>query len=176
VNLWVGYGNGFYDKAVLAPGSMAVNVNPNTVVGGVALTWKPTALSSGTLGYNHDFVNSLLGSYYDLDQVYVSWTQLIWRFTGFIRFAYANERFQGIPSTAGLDPGVTTRTDNYITLNTRVDYPFKDWLWASAGYDLQYNKSNEKLSLTPPGGGMPTAGIPVDYTKHVVYLRLTFWY
>ena len=39
-------------------------------------------LSTGTIGYQHDFQNSLLGSYYDHDQAYLSWTQLIWRFTG----------------------------------------------------------------------------------------------
>jgi hypothetical protein len=177
INLWIGYGNGFYGSTrVTDPVTMMttqVTVNPNTVVGGVALTWKPTTLSSGTLGYNHDFVNSLLGAYYDLDQVYASWTQLIWRFTGFIRFSYANQRFQGIPPTAGLPQGMTTRTDNYITLNTRVDYPFKEWLYASVGYDLQFNKSNASLALMPTTGA---PGLPVDYIKHVVYLRLTFWY
>jgi hypothetical protein len=165
VNLWIGYGNGFYDNSV--------KVNPSTVVAGVALTWKPTLLSSGTLGYNHDFVNSLLGAYYDLDQVYASWTQLIWRFTGFLRFAYANQRYQGIPPTAGLPLGQTTRTDNYITLNARADYPFKTWLWLSLGYDLQVNRSDSKLVFDPT---MTAGGLPVDYIKHVVYLRLQFWY
>jgi hypothetical protein len=177
VNVWIGYGNGFYGSVSVptAAGTppTKVDVNPSTVVAGLALTWKPTTLSSGTLGYNHDFVNSLLGSYYDLDQVYVSWTQLIWRFTGFVRFSYANERFQGIVAPNGPTADVVpARADNYITLNVRLDYPFKDWLWASAGYDLQFNTSNGQLQL----GLGPASTVPVDYTKHVVYLRLTAWY
>lgn len=160
LNAWIGYGNGFY---VNGP-------NPNTAIGGLALTWKPTMLSTGTLGYQHDFQNSLLGSYYDLDQVYLSWTQLIWRFTGFIRASYANERFKGIlPMGPSAETNVN-RTDNYFTLNARVDYPFKDWLFGSVGYDLQANVSNGNLNLGVAGV------VPVDYTKHVVYLRLSVAY
>jgi hypothetical protein len=175
VNVWIGYGNGFYATVPTTP---PITANPNSVIAGLSLNWKPTLLSSGTLGYNHDFVNALLGSYYDMDQVYISWTQLVWRFTGFIRFSYANERYQGIPPQAstGIPPQPvtpSTRTDNYFTLNARVDYPFKDWLFGSVGYDLQANSSNGVLFL----GILPPAGtVPVDYVKHVVYLRLTLWY
>ncbi|MDB4968031.1 MAG: hypothetical protein JWN44_3720 [Myxococcales bacterium] len=168
VNLWVGYGNGFY---VSGP-------SPNTAVGGLALTWKPTMLSSGTLGYQHDFQNSLLGSYFDVDQVYASWTQLIWRFTGFLRIGYANQRYQGIqPDPMTQPPSAETnpnRADNIFTLNARGDYPFKDWLFGSVGYDLALDRSNGMLNL---GNGVGQPGlIPVDYTKHVVYLRLTVSY
>jgi hypothetical protein len=171
LNAYIGYGNGFYQtiKQPNATGTTTVvNANPNTPIGGVAVTWKPTMLSTGTLGYDHDFVNSLLGSYYDMDTVYLSWTQLIWRFTGFLRVSYSNERFKGItPLTGDLS---STRTDNYLTVNTRVDYPFLRWLWGSVGYDLQLNRSNATLDLGP------TATVPVSYTKSVVYLRLTAWY
>lgn len=160
VNAWVGYANGFY---VSGP-------NPNTAIGGLSLAWKPTILSTGTLGYEHDFVNSYLGSYFDLDQVYLSWTQLIWRFTGFLRASYANERYQGIIPNGPSAETVTGRADNYFTLNARVDYPFKDWLIGSVGYDLQANLSNGALNLGVAGL------LPVNYTKHVVYLRLTLAY
>ena len=53
-------------------------------------------LSTGTVGYQHDFQNSLLGAYYDEDMAYVSWTQLVWRFTGFLRVQYTNMRFKGV--------------------------------------------------------------------------------
>jgi hypothetical protein len=158
VNAWVGYGNGFY---VSGP-------SPNTAVGGLQLGWKPTVLSTGVLGYEHDFQNSLLGSYYDVDMVYVSWTQLVWRFTGFLRLSYANERFKGVQPIQATTDG----TDNYITLNTRVDYPFRDWIIGSVGYDMYFNTSNRVLMV---GATMPGT-VPTDYLRHVVYLRLTFQY
>ncbi len=157
-NAWVGYGNGFY---VTGP-------SPNTAIGGLALSWKPTLLSNGGIGYEHSFQNSLLGSYYDLDLVYITWTQLVWRFTGFVRLAYANERFAGIQATQATTPN---RTDNYLTMNTRVDYPFKDWLFGSVGYDLYYNNSNGQIML-----GAPVGTVPVDFLKHVVYVRLSLLY
>ena len=166
VNAWVGYGNGFYQwsAAVTIP-----HDNPNTAVGGLSLSWKPTMLSTGTIGYQHDFQNSLLGAYFDEDMAYISWTQMIWRFTGFIRFQYANMRFKGVQAVQATTDG----TDNNFALNTRVDYPFKDWLIGSVGYDLYLNRSDRML--LGPGGTMPGA-VPVDYTKHVVYARISFQY
>ena len=159
VNLWVGYGNGFY---VSGP-------SPNTAIGGLQIAWKPTLLSTGALGYEHDFQNSLLGSYYDVDLVYLSWTQLVWRFTGFLRLSYANERFKGVqPVQATMDG-----TDNYVTLNTRVDYPFKEWLIGSVGYDLYFNASDRTLMM---GGGVMPGVVPVNYVRHVAYLRVQLQY
>jgi hypothetical protein len=166
VNAWVGYGNGFYQWSA----AVMSRPNPNTAIGGLALSWKPTMLSTGSIGYEHDFVNSLLGAYYDEDMAYISWTQLVWRFTGFVRFQYTNARYKGVQMIQATTDG----TDNYLTLNVRADYPFKDWLIASVGYDLFFNASNRML-LT--GGTGPTPGVvPVDYNRNVVYLRLTFQY
>jgi hypothetical protein len=175
LNLWVGYGNGFYQPP---PGAAMVTVNPNTAIGGLALTWKPTILSTGSLGYTHDFVNSLLGSYYDLDSVYISWAQLIWRFSGFLRLQYSNQRYQGICTMMGMgstcnSPSAETvpnRVDNLVTLNVRLDYPFKDWLIGTVGNDLQVNVSNGQLNLGAPGT------VPVNYTRDVIYIKLTASY
>ena len=146
VNAWIGYGNGFYQwpSTTMA----AVQSNPNTPIGGLSVTWKPTMLSTGTIGYQHDFQNSLLGAYYDEDMAYLSWTQLIWRFTGFVRFQYTNARYKGVQMIQATTDG----TDNYITLNLRADYPFKDWLVASVGYDLFFNTSDRMLMTGPAGG------------------------
>jgi hypothetical protein len=166
LNAWIGYANGFY---VSGP-------NPNTAIGGLDLRWKPTMLSTGLIGYKHDFLNSLLGSYYDLDTVYIGWAQLIWRFTGTVRAAYSNQRFQGILPVTGLcAPGAMTcpRTDNLFQLNARVDYPFKDWLMASIGYDLSLDRSDAALMISTAGApGL----IPVNYTKHEAWGRLTLAY
>ena len=169
VNGWIGYANGFY---VSGP-------NPSSPVGGLTLTWKPTILSTGTLGYQHDFQNSLLGSYDDTDRVFLTWSQLIWRFTGTFRFSYDNQRYNGIEgcnNTTGMCTAsptgetVANRTDNLIPLSLRIEYPFKDWLFGSVGDDLLLNVSNGMLNLGPP------SVVPVNYTKDTVYIRLTASY
>jgi hypothetical protein len=76
-------------------------------------------------------------------------------------------RFQGVQMVQA----TTNGTDNNIMFNARVDYPFKEWLVTSVGYDLYWNGSNRMLTGMPPAGS-----VPVDYTKHVVYLRLTLQY
>jgi hypothetical protein len=58
-------------------------------------------------------------------------------------------------------------------LNVRVDYPFRDWLIGSVGYDFYLNRSDRMLAV---GAGTMPATTPVDYTKNVVYLRISFQY
>src|SRR5439155_22222233 len=91
LNAWIGYGNGLYQQIPGKP-----TPNPNTPLGGIDVRWRPTILSTGALGYRHDFLNSLLGAYYDLDAVYISWAQVIWRFTAGAKLQYQNIRYAGI--------------------------------------------------------------------------------
>jgi hypothetical protein len=162
-SIYVGYGNGFYQYAATATSTP----NPNTGVAGISLIWKPFYSSTGSIGYHHDFVNSLLGSYYDLDSAFLSWTQGLWRFTGFVELNYSNIRYQGITDVSIMP---TDRKDNLIVFNLRFDYPFKQWLTMSAGYTLSYNNASSKLALGPLGL------IPADFLKHYVWLRLAVLY
>jgi hypothetical protein len=175
LSAWAGYANGFYQCTNCT--------NPNTGVGGLTLTWRPLYSSTGVLGYQHDFQNSLLGAYYDLDQAFISWTQMLWRFTLYARLWYANNRYQNIPATEFVMVGgmaSSTRTDNYVTLNTRVDFNIKTWLATSIGYDLQFDGTDAQLGSPPsppPNPPNPLAGIvPLGYLKHVVYLKLGIYY
>ena len=166
LNVWVGYANGLY---VSGP-------NPNTAIGGVDVRWKPTLLSTGILGYKHDFVNSLLGSYYDVDMVYLGWTQLIWRLSASVRATYANQRFQGVLPVTGLCAvGTATcpRTDNVFQLDLRLELPIKDWLAVAIGYDLSLDRSDAGLISTVVGA---PGIIPVNFTKHEAWAQLTFAY
>ena len=163
LNAWIGYGNGFYQAVAMTP-----TVNPNTPIGGIDLKWKPSVLSEGVIGYHHDFVNSLLGAYYDTDAAYIGWTQLIWRFTGAVNLQYSNNRYHGIQAATSLVP--LARTDNLVVFNARVDYPFKDWLISSLGYVLQNNSTDAMLSMGLAGL------VPLNYTTHEVYLRLSVLY
>jgi hypothetical protein len=57
----------------------------------------------------------------------------------------------------------------------RVDYPFKPWLIASVGYDLQYNTSS--VEFVVPNATPPTPGlVPPDYTTNEVWLRISVLY
>jgi hypothetical protein len=160
-NFWIGYGNGFY---VSGP-------SPNSPIGGLTLTWKPWVFSSGAIGYAHDFANSLLGSFFDSDRAWLSWTQQIWRFTGNLALVYQNIRYQGITPAAGqAPPDSTTRTDNQVTFSLSVDYPFKNWLIGSIGYYLQFNDTNRELVAAPPGL------VPLGYLKNEAWLRLSVLY
>lgn len=163
-HLWIGYGNGFY----VSRDPMVPTPNPQTAIGGVELRWKPSMLSTGVIGYRHDFVNSLLGAYFDVDNAYISWSQLIWRFTALARLQYSNIRYQGIPVSAAVLN--QTRTDNLLGFDFRVDYPFKDWLIASLGYTLQYNQTDATLATGP------SLLVPLNYIKHEVFLRLSVLY
>ena len=188
INVFVGYGNAFYQSnpnQTKMVNGMVVSTTPsaNTALGGVDLRWRPTILSTGVVGYKHDFANSLLGDYYDVDQVYVAWTQVIWRFTGSARLQYQNIRYNGVDPSLGIVPSsnpalmpgnLFTRTDNNVMLDLRVDYPFKDWLSASIGYTLQYNNSDAQLSTA--GAGNTQVLVPLNYIKHEVYLRLSLLY
>jgi hypothetical protein len=174
VNAWVGYGNGFY----------AAGNSPNTAVGGLALTWKPSLLSIGSIGYRYDFANALLGAFYNSHQVYISWTQLIWRFTAFARLSYQNITYEEVPCPQGgvggtctsiMDPDPThfgSRTDNGLSFDLRLDYPFKPYLIGTVGYNLLYNTTN-----SPGLFGGPTVPIyPLGYTANDVWLQLLVLY
>jgi hypothetical protein len=181
LNGWIGYGNGFYsDYRNPISGMLQHPPNPNTAVGGLDIRWKPTMLSTGGLGYKHDFQNSLLGEYYDLDQVYISWAQLLWRFTATARLQYQSVRYAGVLNSGITPPGgppasaatPVSRDDNNLMFDLRVDYPFKDWLIASVGYSLQYNNTDARLAPVTPGGAL----VPLGYTKHEPWLRLAVLY
>jgi hypothetical protein len=176
VNAYIGYGYGFiqYDAAAVAAGRQVDQGSPNTAVGGLNLSWKPTLLSTGNIGYKYDFANSLLGAYYDAHQVYINWTQLIWRFTGAIALRYSNIHYHGVAPNTQTDALGDSRIDNSLGFDLRLDYPFKDWLVASFGYDLQYNATPAHLVTNPM---MPMLGlIPLGYLKNEVWLRIGVLY
>jgi hypothetical protein len=165
LNAWVGYGNAFFVEGPSA----------NTAVGGFNLAWRPTMLSVGTIGYKFDFSNSLIGNYYDGHQVFISWTQLIWRFTAAARLAYNHLTYEGVDPTSGGDPMTLQRIDDFVAFDLRLDYPFKPWLIASAGYNLQYNHTDARLQFQEDPMA-PIQFIPLGYLKNEVWLRLAVLY
>jgi hypothetical protein len=180
VNAYIGYGNGFYvyEPAAVAAGKQDPTAgSPNTALGGLNLSWKPSLLSVGNIGYKYDFANALLGAYYQSHQVYINWTQLIWRFTGVVSLRYAYIQYFGVTPNFQIDKLGDTRFDHYIAFDLRLDYPFKPWLIASLGYDMQYDNTNAHLVGTVMMPPPPVAGlVPLNYLTDEVWLRLGVLY
>jgi len=167
-DIYGGYGNGFYD----------FGPSPNTGIAGVSLTWKPYALASGTIAYRHDFENALFGVYADYDNVSISWLQQIWRFSGFLRLAYQNTRYQGVPTMMGtiMDGMTTHETNNGFTLNARVDYfAYRNWVAISLGYDFNLIRVDGNPTGVVPNPNL-VGTFPVSFNKSEVYLGLKLFY
>ena len=92
-DIYGGYANGFYQSGP----------SPNTGIAGLSLTWRPYSLGTLSLAYRHDFENTLLGVYADIDNVQASWSQQIWRLLAYLRVAYQNTR-PGHPGFRGQSP------------------------------------------------------------------------
>lgn len=170
VNVSGGYGNGFY----------TAGPSPSTAVIQAEARYKPTFTSAMVLGYRHDFVNSLVGSYFDLDSLSASYTQLIYRLTLYARFTWERMAFQGTPEQLA-SSGVCAegevmpctpqldRVDNYMVADVKAELPIRDWLLPSVGYTLQTNLSNGYTRVQ-------AAIAPVTFLKHEVWLRLAIRY
>ena len=170
VNVNAGYGNSFTRDNQFSGG----NISYSSVIGHAEFTWRPAALTAINLGYKHDFAQSLIGTYFDLDGAWAGINQAIWKFNVGLRFNYEHRGFHGdlrndglnIPNPAAPGAGVN-RTDHLLTLHAQVDYPFKDWLFASVGYDLGKNFSDCTLTV-----GL----LPCNYLRNDVWLRMSVAY
>ncbi len=171
LNVSGGYGNGFYKNGP----------SPSTAVIQGEIKYKPSFLTTLAANYRHDFVNSLLSSYFDLDSVGASYTQLIYRVTIFARFTWERMAFQGTPDMlrqAGIcQNGMlgadcvpqADRVDNFFLADIKAEYPVRDWLLPSLGYSFSANDSN---GLTH----QLNAIVPVSYIKQEGWIRLTVRY
>jgi hypothetical protein len=150
LHLAAGYATAFYDEGV-NPGGLS------NLLGIAEVAYTPTPLSAFVLGYRHEFRNSAVGNFYDLDAVYLSLVQQLGlRLSAVLGARYELRRFQGL--TAG-------RTDNNLSGSARLDYYLQDWLFLGAGYSLTLNRAD-----TPEPDQL------VNYVKHQVFLRLGVMY
>jgi hypothetical protein len=65
VNANIGYANSFTQSNANQPNAASYNM----VIGLIEGTWKPTLTTSVSLGYRHDFVQALIGTFYELISV-----------------------------------------------------------------------------------------------------------
>jgi hypothetical protein len=154
LNLGVGYNNAFYSAGDNPSGFGNVGIVTE-------LNYQIDLLSRAGFGYRHDFANSpFVGGYYNLDTIYGVYQQMIaGRVVAYLYGRYENRRFGNS----------TGRSDNYLMGGVSVDYMVGKFFLAGASYSLHLNRSSQSA---PAGTGAPTTATGVDYTKHVLLLRV----
>lgn len=157
VNIGVGYANGFYSSGPPVSGF-------GNLYASVDFSYRPIQTTNISLGYQHDFQNSLLGNYYTLDGVRGAIQQMLAGRLSLGAFAlYQNRRF----SNADVAVPTRARTDNFFQAGASLDFRIKSWGYLGAVYSLYTNSSNAV--------GAMVAGAPVgtaSYTKHQVLGRI----
>lgn len=112
VNLAAGYAAAFYQGGAANPSGFG------NVAGLAELGYQPTPMTELRIGYRHEYRNSVLGDFYDVDTPYFSVRQSIAQrvsFSGTVR--YESRRFKGYK-----DQGVVvTRNDNFLQAGLSAD-------------------------------------------------------
>ena len=159
--LTVGYGKAFYSSGPSPSGLGLANAK-------LGLTYSPTQFSFISLDFQHEFQNSIIGNYFDLDAASLG-----------IRQAFADRivarafvRLEHRSYSAPLD-GVAgdRRVDNALSAGAEADYHLKSWAYAGVAYTALRNTSNAAYrdGLT---GTVQTA----DYVKQQMFVRAGITY
>jgi hypothetical protein len=163
-----GYGNGFYRDGTNPQGFGTLSLGADTV-------WRPTFLTTISLAYRHDFQNSIISHYYNVDSLHLAVRHAIENRVIVSAFGhYENRRYD---SAARFDPAMPlantgpTRTDNATGAGLAADYYVKYWAYAGFGYNLVANSSNAAF-LDPSSGQTVSA----DFVKQQVFARVGLTY
>jgi hypothetical protein len=160
LRLGLGYTNAFYSGG------------PNTsgfgfLVAQVDATYQPTLMTTLSVGYEHDFQNSIIGNFYNVDAFRASLRQtIIGRIVASVAGRYELRRFSNSPGTTP-----AARVDNATQVSAGIDYSLKTWAYIGAAYTLALNNSNAQYT-SATGGTVVSA----DYVKQQVVGRIGFTY
>lgn len=167
VNLNGGYGYGFvqYTAANGCAAAPQLCPQPSTAMVTVEGSWKPLLTTAVGIGYHHDFNVSLIGSYYDLDTIWLAFTQQVWRVVGSLRGQWEERRFQGNLLLDGQNIG---RQDDLLTFHLDLSLPIRDWLSVTLGDDVQINISNCQPNVPSP--------LACDYKRNDLWLKILAQY
>lgn len=153
-----GYVAGFYQGDAPNPSGLS---NLATLV---EVQYRPLLLTQILLGYRHEFRNSVIGAYYDLDTPYLSIQQTVaGRFVFAVLGRYERRAYQGFrPSDAGME---VARTDHFVLGGLQADYFLQRWFYLGVGYSLTFN---DAVTDDPR--------YEIDYFKHLVTARVGITY
>jgi hypothetical protein len=159
--LGVGYANAFYQGGASTSGL-------SNLAAFVEITHRPTLLTNLTLGYRHEYRNSVVGSFYDTDSVYLGVGQRIAsRVNVLAHGKYEYRRFKGTIAVPGGGAQPLDRQDNFAEVGLAADYFLQDWLYAGVGYLMLFNNSQFGA-----GASAAVRATGVDYIKHQITFRL----
>jgi hypothetical protein len=157
VGIALGYANAFYSSGTSTGGILGSSF------ASLDVTYRPLLATLMTLGYRHDFQNSLISNFYYMDGVYLTFQQqLLGRITIGLSGRWEHRNFQG-----SLLPGMTlSRVDDFFQAGATVDVNLKGGFYVGVGYSLLVNQSNLAV----------TEGPEPDYLKHQVFGRVGVTY
>lgn len=123
LNMHVGYGRGFYSSGP----------DFNNVVFGAQFGWRYSPFGRATAMYSYDFADSIQANFFRDHALQVGVTQQYDRFTAVGTLDLRFRKYRGI------DPMIATpsdRSDLLFGFTAGGRYNFKDWLAATADYEL----------------------------------------
>lgn len=161
LNVGVGYAAGFYQGDVENPsglGNLAVIAEAG---------YRLTILTQLLLGYRHEFRNSVIGNYYNVDVGYLLLRHQLDTRLQFGAFGrYENRRYEGVRElNEAMMPVDIERQDDTISAGAQFDYFVQRWFYTGIGYSLAFNESSHDDTTASTAQGF-------DYIKHQVFARL----
>jgi hypothetical protein len=185
----VGWGASFYDN----PAGFGAQPQYDSVIGTAELKWylaagpgvaAPTdvglALSSLALGYNRDFVNSLIGNYYGIDRGYLKFSYffagraLVSIEGGLAAIEYPNILWgTNTPGAAAGSLRQAAFTDTRPDVTVFGEYRFTDAFAINATVRYTANFSNVDLASVP--GGAQNTQLDMAWSRVEAYLGLRYF-
>ena len=161
VGVAVGYANAFQTNGTSTSGVLG------SLFFSADVMYRPLLTTLITLGYRHDFQNSLISHFYYMDGIYASLQQQVaGRMTLGVSGRWEHRNFQGnISVLPGAPP--LNRVDNFFQVGATADVALKGGFYLGVGYSLLINESDYVAMAD---------GISPDYVKHQVFGRLGVTY
>jgi hypothetical protein len=158
VNTYAGYAAAFYQGDVNPSGA-------SHLAAMAEITYKPSVLTDMSLGFRHEFRNSVIGTYYDVDTPYVGIRQKLgMRFVAAAHARYELRHYQGYV----IDKQAFDRNDKSLQAGVALDYMVQQWFFLGASYQLAQNSTNLDMAAPVTGG--------FDYVKHQILVRMSVSY
>jgi hypothetical protein len=151
-----GYANGFYKDSNNPTGFGLLSARAD-------LAYRPTQMTSFSVGYQHRFENSLVGNFYNVDLFHGAVRQVV--ADRLILSAFGDYEYRRFAAPANPTVNGENRVDNYVSLGASADYYLKAWAYLGVAYNLFDNSSNAVYGL-----------LRAEYVKHQVFGRVGITY
>jgi hypothetical protein len=173
-NAGIGYAYSWYDN-VGGKGQY------NLPIAMADMAWTITPTAKLTLGYQHDFRDSMWGNYFMMDTAFLNYNHQIKSRVDLSATArWIMAQYHGIYLPSGytgpgcaVDTDECERTDHGVQIGISGNYHITDWVSAGLGYTL-YANMTDFYTEHDPGTGLIRNN--ADFVKHLAYLHVNFSY